>query len=70
MEIICAYCGKHMGFKDGEGTRGVSHGICIECFHFQVLQLENTIKISSHRVRNYSQGASGNYQQHSLGFSP
>jgi hypothetical protein len=34
--ILCAWCGKEMGEKPGEGHEGVSHGICPECLkkHF------------------------------------
>lgn len=32
MRVVCAWCSKDMGEKDGEGVRGVSHGLCRECF--------------------------------------
>ncbi|MFC2019739.1 hypothetical protein ACFLU4_07345 [Chloroflexota bacterium] len=32
MKTICAWCGKDMGDKDGEGIEGTSHGLCQECF--------------------------------------
>ena len=31
LRVICAWCGKDLGTKDGEGTSGISHGICKEC---------------------------------------
>ena len=31
MKIVCSWCGKKMGEKDGNGVEGVSHGICEEC---------------------------------------
>ncbi len=31
IKVICAWCGKDMGEKDGEGVEGVSHGICPAC---------------------------------------
>jgi len=31
MKVVCAWCGKHMGEKDGRGVEGTSHGICKEC---------------------------------------
>ena len=31
IEIRCAWCQKHLGTKDGKGTKGISHGICPEC---------------------------------------
>ena len=32
MKIVCAWCGKDMGEKDGKGVAGVSHSICEECY--------------------------------------
>ena len=32
MKIVCAWCGKEMGWKEGEGVNGVSHSICDECY--------------------------------------
>ena len=29
--VFCAWCGKALGTKDGEGVAGVSHGICPDC---------------------------------------
>ena len=31
MYIVCAWCGKDMGEKDGEGIEGISHSMCEEC---------------------------------------
>jgi len=31
LTVVCAWCGKHLGVKDGKGESGVSHGICPEC---------------------------------------
>ena len=31
LEVVCAWCGKHLGWKDGKGEIGISHGICDEC---------------------------------------
>ncbi|MCH8864040.1 MAG: hypothetical protein IIB13_01575 [Chloroflexi bacterium] len=31
MKIVCAWCGKSLGKKDGRGEKGVSHGLCREC---------------------------------------
>ncbi len=30
MRIVCAWCNKDMGEKDGKGVGGVSHGLCVE----------------------------------------
>ena len=34
--IVCAWCGKKLGEKDGQGVEGTSHGICDSCLlhHF------------------------------------
>jgi len=32
MKIVCAYCGRCIGEKEGNGVEGDSHGICQECF--------------------------------------
>ena len=29
--IVCSWCGKEMGTKDGKGQEGVSHSICDDC---------------------------------------
>ncbi len=29
--VMCAWCGRYIGEKDGGGTSGVSHGICEDC---------------------------------------
>ena len=31
IQIVCSFCGKDMGQKDGEGVTGISHSICGEC---------------------------------------
>lgn len=31
LKVICAWCGKELGEKDGEGVEGISHGICEDC---------------------------------------
>ena len=31
LKIVCAWCGKDMGEKDGKGVEGISHGLCKEC---------------------------------------
>ena len=32
MKIVCAWCGRDIGEKDGKGVEGISHGVCKECF--------------------------------------
>ena len=31
IKVICAWCGKPTGEKDGKGIEGISHGLCTEC---------------------------------------
>jgi len=31
MRVVCAWCGKDLGEKEGAGKEEVSHGICQEC---------------------------------------
>ncbi len=31
LTVVCAWCSKPMGAKDGQGVSGVSHSICPEC---------------------------------------
>ncbi|MCD6453559.1 MAG: hypothetical protein J7K77_04670 [Dehalococcoidales bacterium] len=31
MRVMCAWCGRDMGAKDGRGITGVSHGLCEQC---------------------------------------
>ncbi len=31
LKIVCAWCDKDMGEKDGEGIEGTSHSICHAC---------------------------------------
>ena len=32
MKVVCAWCGKDMGERDGEGVNGLSHSTCDECY--------------------------------------
>ena len=31
MQVVCAWCGKGLGTKDGKGNTGTTHGICKVC---------------------------------------
>jgi len=31
MTVVCAWCGKPLGTKDGKGNTGITHGICKVC---------------------------------------
>ena len=41
MKIVCAWCGKEIGEKNGEGVDGVSHSICERCTDKLVAEAEN-----------------------------
>lgn len=41
MKIVCAWCGKGMGEKDGKGVEGISHSWCEECFAKLMAKVEN-----------------------------
>ena len=41
MKIICPWCKKDMGEKNGEGVEGISHCICEECFGQLEKKVEN-----------------------------
>ena len=32
LKIVCAWCGKSMGEKEGFGVEGVSHSMCKKCW--------------------------------------
>ena len=53
MKIMCAYCGKTMGSKDGEGLTGISHSICNVCYEKLAREVKensaNIIKIRSYK---------------------
>jgi peptide deformylase len=44
LKVVCAWCGKDLGEKDGQGTEGISHGICKDCL---AKQLANRVKVST-----------------------
>lgn len=31
LDIVCSWCGKVMGKKEGNGQSGITHSICPEC---------------------------------------
>ena len=45
VRMVCAWCNKDMGEKDGKGVEGVSHGLCQECFDRMVLEAENGLML-------------------------
>ena len=40
LKIICAWCGQDLGFKDGKGTEGISHGICANCRDKEFIKID------------------------------
>jgi len=48
MQVVCAWCGKPMGEKDGKGVEGVSHGICEECYkkHFPAMDMPESYALA------------------------
>ena len=32
LRIVCMYCGKETGLKDGQGVEGETGGICMDCW--------------------------------------
>lgn len=46
INVVCMYCGKDMGTKDGQGVTGTSHGICPEC-----LKLSDDERMEVYRKR-------------------
>jgi len=32
LKIICGWCGKDMGEKDGQGQTGITSGMCEQCW--------------------------------------
>ena len=45
MKIVCAWCGKDMGEKEGEGIEGISHSVCEECADKLVLEMKKLLEI-------------------------
>jgi len=40
MKIVCAWCEKVI--RDGDENKGVSHGMCQDCYKEQVIMLDET----------------------------
>jgi len=47
MKIVCAWCGKTIGKKDGKGIEGVSHGLCNKCLARLQEEAENGLSTES-----------------------
>lgn len=46
MNITCAWCGKKLGEKDGQGVEGDSHSICDQCLNLYFPHHADKIKKS------------------------
>ena len=40
IKIICAWCGKDLGTKEGESGGTISHGICPECVRAEIMKIQ------------------------------
>jgi len=47
MKIVCAWCGRELGEKDGRGIEGVSHGLCNKCLARLQEEAENGLSTES-----------------------
>jgi len=47
MKIVCSYCGKNIGEKDGDGVEGISHGICEVCLAKLQTEVDKTKTLPS-----------------------
>ena len=44
LKIVCSWCQKELGEKEGEGVDGISHGICDDCLLHNFPHLYDKIK--------------------------
>ena len=44
MKVICAWCGKDLGSKEGNGIEGTSHSICDRCADKLVLEMKRLLE--------------------------
>ena len=51
MKVVCAYCGTHLGYKDGKGVEGTSHGVCISCFDKVFVELDELKRITYYHIK-------------------
>jgi len=55
LTIVCAWCNKDMGEKDGQGVSGTTHGICPDCQEKIMNELKER-RIENHDTSNKMQG--------------
>lgn len=49
--VWCAWCGKYMHSKDGEGQSGDSHGMCHKCYGEEIVKIEETHNANPNKRR-------------------
>jgi len=42
IQVVCAWCGKHLGTKPGDAALSVSHSICEDCARMLRQQIQET----------------------------
>jgi len=57
MKKVCYFCGKDMGYKDGNAHKGVYHSLCLDCAY--MLRLDRRLPefisaIADMRKQNHS----------------
>lgn len=52
MKMICAWCGKDLGEKDGRGVEGISHCVCEGCLHKFQEEVELRIKADAGNLQD------------------
>ena len=43
LHVVCAWCQKDMGTKPGNGSTGVTHGMCPECREIELAKATTLI---------------------------
>jgi len=44
IKIVCSWCKKDMGEKDGQGETGISHGMCEDCMKKMEAEIQSLLK--------------------------
>ena len=45
LKVVCAWCSKSLGEKDGQGQAGTSHGICPACAAIEMAKIAEMAKL-------------------------
>jgi len=56
IQIVCAWCGKHLGTKPGDAALPVSHSICSDCAGKLREQIQETPVTKGKEVPDDRQG--------------